>query len=344
MSIDNPARRIHFAVAIALILAAPTALAQQVPIDLNTWSKQGPPGNGTWTVAANGESVLQTINGDPTFFVSPVDDFEGTITGTLSVETTADDDYIGFVFGYGSPLVENQDDVNDFDFILLDWKQFTQPFGGFTAEEGFSLVRVDGTITDYIPGFWGHTDHDGFQVLATDFGPGRGWADLTVYTFTMSYFSTRITVTVDGGVFEQEEIFDLAPADVGLAAFPSGRFGFYNYSQQQVRYAGFTAATSTETSPTRTPFTLASPYPNPATVGEPVRISFNLRSPAPVRVAVHDLLGREVAVLSEGVRPAGPNELSWAPRGSDRPLAPGIYIIRVEAEGTARAARLALIR
>lgn len=42
-------------------------------VDFNTWSKTGP-ANGNWVVQGGGSSVLQTINGDNTYFISPFDE------------------------------------------------------------------------------------------------------------------------------------------------------------------------------------------------------------------------------------------------------------------------------
>ncbi|HPF25215.1 MAG TPA: PEP-CTERM sorting domain-containing protein [Steroidobacteraceae bacterium] len=214
-----------------LIAAATAATAVPIPIDLNTWSQRGPAGNGNWVVAADGASVLQTINGDPTFFIAPTSQINTTIRGSIRVESGGDDDYIGFVFGFNGPAATG----NDMDFVLFDWKQNNQSSGGFLASEGFALSRVNGTITNYIPGFWGHTDSAGFNVLATDFGSTRGWADNTTYDFEILYQASRIRVDISGGAFGTgQTIFDLA------GSFPDGRFGFYNYSQASVRYAGLT--------------------------------------------------------------------------------------------------------
>lgn len=40
-------------------------------IDLGTWILEGDTNNGNWVVTNGGNTVNQTINGDPTFYVSP---------------------------------------------------------------------------------------------------------------------------------------------------------------------------------------------------------------------------------------------------------------------------------
>jgi len=52
-----------------------------------------------------------------------------------------------------------------------------------------------------------------------------------------------------------------------------------------------------------------------------------------VRVAVLDLQGREVALLTDGVREAGRHEWSWSGQSGGRLVAPGLYFVRAEVEG-----------
>lgn len=215
----------------ALFTASTVAAAVEVPIDLSTWQKRGPAGNGNWIVAADGNSVLQTINGDPTFFVGPGSQINTTLRGTIRVETTGDDDLIGFVLGYKAPVASG----NDMNFVLFDWKQADQNFGGVTSFEGFALSRVEGTITNYLPGFWGRSDSASFDNLATNYGTSLGWVDNTTYDFEILYQASRVRVSIAGGAFGAgTTVLDVA------GSFPEGAFGFYNYSQASVRYAGLT--------------------------------------------------------------------------------------------------------
>jgi hypothetical protein len=220
--------RIPLLAAAAFALVAPPVLAQGIPADLNTWSKKGPANAGTWTVSQDGSTVLQTTNGNPTFFVSPDQFFNTTTTGTFGVETAGDDDYIGFVFGYQSP----QSTGTDYDFFLFTWKQSAQ---GDPA--GFYLADVN---CGNCLGFNFNTNANaGYDLIASDTGVNRGWADNTVYNFELLYTADSIRVDISGGTFADETIFAVDAADVGVASFASGQFGFFNYSQSQVRYSGF---------------------------------------------------------------------------------------------------------
>jgi len=62
-----------------------------------------------------------------------------------------------------------------------------------------------------------------------------GWDDNAEYTFDLIFLPDLIQVKV-GGVLE----LSLTAAEAGLAAFDNGSFGFYNYSQSFVLYAGIT--------------------------------------------------------------------------------------------------------
>jgi hypothetical protein len=233
----------------ALLGGTAAVFAAAIPIDLTSWQERGPAANGNWTVAGGGTSVFQSINGNPTFFVSPTNYLNTTLRGTIKVETASDNDLVGFVLGFNGPASTG----TDMDFVLFDWRQGTQ--GG--SQEGFALSRVNGNITNFAPStspFWVRGDTTGFDNLANDYSATRGWVDNIEYSFEILYQSDRIRVFISGGAFGAgETIFDVA------GSFPSGAFGFYNYSQASVRYAGLTE----EDTPTGGG---GSPVPEPSTL------------------------------------------------------------------------------
>ena len=211
-----------------LILSASclVGVANAAVIDLNTWSKQGNASNGVWSVAGDGSSVLQTINGNPTFYVSNDSFINKEFSGTFGVETSSDDDFIGFVFGYNGLD----------DFYLFDWKQGLQG-----ASEGFTLSKIStgANVTAPTP-LWDHSGN-GISVLDTDYGNGRGWADYVNYEFTLGYTDTEINISINGGSFINEQIFS-----IDNLTNSAGSFGFYNFSQSYVRYSGFEEDACTE--------------------------------------------------------------------------------------------------
>ncbi|OEU53632.1 MAG: hypothetical protein BA871_02970 [Desulfuromonadales bacterium C00003096] len=205
--------------------------ALAAPIDLTGWT---PYPGGTWNVSADGSSVLQTTNGQPTYFVSTANYIDTQFKGSFGVETTSDDDFIGFVFGF-----------NGFDdYLLFDWKQGRQSYTGF-ASDGYTLSKITGSGVN----LWDHTGSD-IQVLDTSYGAvvnDVGWADNTVYDFTLDYTNSGIKISIDNDL-----IFDIA------GTFDTGKFGFYNYSQSQVRYQGFTEDPAPPSGP--------APVPEPGTL------------------------------------------------------------------------------
>jgi gliding motility-associated-like protein len=194
-------------------------------VDFYTWVQAGQPANGNWVVQAGGTQVLQTVNGNPTFFITPADYINVRMNGRFRT-TDNDDDWMGIVFGFKQPLGAS----DTYDTWLFDWKQETQASGGFTGQEGFALTHVTGTIptNQYAATFWGHTTTPQFNVVATNYG-NNGWNQNTWYDVEVVYTVNRAIILVDG-----DTIFDV------VDCFEPGRFGFYNYSQRQVTYADFT--------------------------------------------------------------------------------------------------------
>jgi hypothetical protein len=78
--------------------------------------------------------------------------------------------------------------------------------------------------------------------------------------------------------------------------------------------------------------------PNPVTGA--ARVAFSLPAAGPVRVVVYDVLGREAAVLAHGPAPAGRGEATLR---AGR-LAPGVYVVAVEAPAGRAARTFTVIR
>lgn len=77
---------------------------------------------------------------------------------------------------------------------------------------------------------------------------------------------------------------------------------------------------------------LLPPRPNPCNPA--AEISWVLPAAGHLRLLVHDLRGRRIAVLVDGETGAGPNSLRWEARdGSGRRVPAGVYHLRLEYEG-----------
>ncbi len=95
-----------------------------------------------------------------------------------------------------------------------------------------------------------------------------------------------------------------------------------------------------EGSPEAHRLTLEHPAPNPAS-GQ-ARVAFTLAAPAAVRLAVYDVLGREVALLVDGVRSAGRHEVVFDLRRAGIPS--GVYTVSLRGAGAFLSRRMTLVR
>lgn len=208
----------------AALLLSGSAMADSV--DLSSWSSEG---GGNWQLQAGNDSVKQTVNTPtPAVFYNNQDSQGLALSGEIEVQTTGDDDFMGFVLGYNSGDLGSASS----DYILIDWKQGNQtynPFGG-NATKGLSISRVEGALSS--TDAWIHSGNLTELQRATNLG-NTGWADNTTYTFDLIFTSSLIEVFVDG------------TKELSISGmFNNGSFGFYNFSQSNVLYAGITQATA----------------------------------------------------------------------------------------------------
>jgi len=83
-------------------------------------------------------------------------------------------------------------------------------------------------------------------------------------------------------------------------------------------------------------------YPNPTTGRTTIR--YVLTRSGAVRLTVHDVQGRQVAVLEAGERGAGEHRAVWSGRSADgRKLSAGIYLVRLESVEGLRTAKLVMM-
>lgn len=80
-----------------------------------------------------------------------------------------------------------------------------------------------------------------------------------------------------------------------------------------------------------TPLAFAPPTPNPSPRGFELR--FVLPAEGHVRLTVHDIAGRTVAVLCDGVESAGPHVVLWDGGGRVEQMPSGVYVARLEFAG-----------
>ena len=212
----------------AAVLSAGNAHA--APIDLTSWTTNNAfdfPGGqaaGNWTVGGGGTSVFQSVNGDPTMFLSGnnIGDISG-LSGTFR-ETSGDNDFVGFVFGF----------QNTSSFYLFDWKQGDQTAYGEFGARGITLKRFDAAPTTQ-GHMWRTASVAGImtQLYHADLARTNG----TTYGFTLDRdtSSGEISISITQGMST------LAAFTVFDSTYTSGQFGFYNFSEDSVTYTGFEA-------------------------------------------------------------------------------------------------------
>lgn len=214
-----------------------SSAVQAAPIDLSSWSPltltfPGGQPAGNWALEPGNTAVRQTINADPSFYLNNVNQTQYSIDGTWQVLTSSDDDYMGFTFGY----------QNSSNFYLFDWKQAAQSYSGTNAAEGITIKKFTGAtgngLTDLsLAELWeNQVNYGDMSVLATNHSSAAGWVDQVLYDFHLDFNLNpgEIHIVVKQGA---TVLWDTTVVDT---TFTGGQFGFYNYSQEQVRYAGFT--------------------------------------------------------------------------------------------------------
>jgi hypothetical protein len=90
-------------------------------------------------------------------------------------------------------------------------------------------------------------------------------------------------------------------------------------------------------------FSVSQNYPNPFNAN--TLIGYTLAEDSPVRLEVYDILGRQVALLFDGIQSAGHHEVAWDGRDpSGRPVASGTYFYRLTAGDIVATKKMVLLK
>ncbi|MFT3883602.1 MAG: putative Ig domain-containing protein [Gemmatales bacterium] len=199
-------------------------------VNLTNWTLQqyniGQQGNANWVQSADHFSVTQQNNADPSILLSDFNVTNEHIDGTWRGSSAdSDNDFFGFVFGY-------QDSGH---FYLFDWKQGTQTDNGMFAEQGMSVKKFSADTPFTQADFW-PTSGNGTRVQSL-FHNTTSWQKNTDYQFSLDFHAGEIRIVVKQGATV------LATIQLNDSTYADGKFGFYNYSQGQVTYSGFSRHT-----------------------------------------------------------------------------------------------------
>ncbi len=190
-------------------------------------------------------------------------------------------------------------------------------------------LTVDETGTYQITVEW-DDPLDGYLLLYEGtFGPGSPCVGLIGRNddqFLFDGSSSALTATLTAG----------APYVLVFTSFDPNETGTYNLSIFGPGAVGF--ETAAEETPETTTRVLGNAHPNPTAVD--VRFSMSLATAESVRLTVHDLLGREVAVLHDGPLATGETIVTASMAG----LPAGRYLVRAVGETFAETRSLTVVR
>jgi hypothetical protein len=188
-------------------------------------------------------------------------------------------------------------------------------------EDGIASDSVDSAfIPEALRPDWGTRVSNGFGVYNIAWQADRGFdMDPAIMEATL----TNALLRTDDLVWFYTEVFEEGVGNWYVpGSMPEPWFEAVRAAREAVAVAAEAAPSSGASS-----FAL---YPNP-TAGR-AQVQFSVETAGPVRLAVYDVLGREVLVVADGARGAGPHRLALDIRAQP----PGIYVVRLETAGETR--------
>ena len=222
---------------------SPDPLVGSASIDLGSWQSEFYPDNHhsdpQWILAEDRLSVTQIINSDSSVFYSAVPALNTIFEGSITALDNRDDDFIGFVVGFQPGDINN----NSADYLLVDWKKGSHSFRSVLGKRGLAVSRVSGVPDERE--FWSHLDLDDTagtieELMRANTLGDAGYVTGQKYNFRLEFGTCensqqKLLVYVDN-------VLELEVEGV----FPDGRFGFYNYSQENILYESFSISAPSE--------------------------------------------------------------------------------------------------
>lgn len=222
----------------------------------------------------------------------------------------------------------------EFDHFRDNWS-----FRQFRWEDNSVRVRIEGdsgAVEDTLYDF-NATPGAHWQVV---FDPDNNWyATVFLLSKTDTVFTTLGTFT-DCYVFEH-----FIGADYAYIEWFAPGIGLVQ--RDVITFAGLRRWTLADTTKIKIigpepnlpeAFSLSPNYPNPFNTN--TRFQITIPRESFVRLAIYDVLGREVAVLVEGILRPGIKEIKWEASN----MASGIYFYRLETEETAIFRKMVLLK
>ena len=184
----------------------------------------------------------------------------------------------------------------------------------------------------------GHDYAISYQARASTHTEMETWLQKSVDPFT-GYAQQTVALTPEPQTFH-----DTAHAPIDDNVFLRFMFGTSGLTEIWIDSVSVvdlsaTMPTATEEAPALPDaFELRPAYPNPFHTS--TTIPFTLRQPGPARLRVFDLLGRPVAVLVDGYKPAGTHHIPFDATS----LPSGVYFYRLEAGAQSQTRKMLVMR
>ena len=354
----------------------PTAADATSTLRLEAWGLRNPFGlafdsqDPTRLFITNNGSDIRGQPGDPN---DPLDPETFVIRGSRPIAEDYDDIFVITVGGdaefFGWPDFLHDPDTNEPVSIgdplfcqnpALDADDCPSPIfevsfrDGLTVEPAFAPAGIYVSVVGAAPSTSTAFGFEGalFAAESGSFSPQTGAFEFTGYRvsyydrvsgeetdflvnegstpeelFAPESFNKPVSIVFMG---DQMLIADLGVLEPGINLFQSNTGKVWVVSNRQ--------GTSTESDAERSGLVLHPVRPNPS--ANSATVAFELASPTAVRVAVYDALGREVAVVAEGLRGVGAHSERVVTTG----LPAGVYMVRLETEGAVQAERLTVMR
>ncbi|WP_420456663.1 T9SS type A sorting domain-containing protein [Rubrivirga sp.] len=319
---------------------------------------------------SNNGSDIRGQPGDPN---DPLDPETFVIRGTRPIAGDQDDMFVLTVGGdveffgwpdfFHDPQTDEVLSVGDDRFCMspvLDEEDCPSPVfadafrDGLTVEPAFTAVGQFVSVTGFSPstsaafGFPG----DLFVTESGSFSPQTGAFAFTGYKVSRIDRETgeEVDFVVNDGDTPEELFVPEAFNKPVMAAFMGDQLAIvdlgvlepginlFQSNTGKVWLLTNMGGTASENRRASDGTALRSVYPNP--VADVATVAFDLGVSASVRLSVVDVLGREVAVAAQGVRPAGSHTATVPTAG----LPAGVYVVRLEVEGRVQSQRFTVAR
>jgi hypothetical protein len=135
--------------------------------------------------------------------------------------------------------------------------------------------------------------------------------------------------------------------DTLLLAIPNNDLSEHSRGLVILASATVTSVASSDPGSIPGQYVLAQNYPNPISLGgvsklaasSATEIRYGLKANGHAKIRIFDMLGREVAVLVDGIKPAGEHRVTWQPSR----LTAGIYFYSLEVNGFRETRKMVLL-